>query len=331
MKDLLYSEPYRFAFFQAVRLMERLSPGKEGVGRAVRPANEIVRFRSHPSLAFPPSEIVDLKAPPPGQEDRPAEMTVNFIGLTGPQGVLPHPYTELVRERNSYKDTALWAFLDIFNHRFTSLFYRAWEKYRFPVAYERTGEDAFTEYGFDLIGMGTPGLRGRMSVKDQALLLYAGHIAQKPHSAEAIASIVRDYFSSPAVVVQFEGQWFPLEPGNVTRVGQANSELGRTVVAGSTVFVSQSKFRVRMGPLTLPRFVSFLPVGPAWKPLVELVRYLAGLEFDFDVQLVLRKEDVPPCSLDSKSALPPMLGWTTWVTSETPRKDADEVVLPVDN
>ncbi|HYN42839.1 MAG TPA: type VI secretion system baseplate subunit TssG, partial [Thermoanaerobaculia bacterium] len=124
---------------------------------------------------------------------------------------------------------------------------------------------------------------------------------------------------------------FPLEPGNVTRVGQANSELGRTVVAGSTVFVSQSKFRVRMGPLTLARFVSFLPVGPAWKPLVELVRYLAGLEFDYDIQLVLRKEDVPPCSFDSKSVLPPMLGWTTWVTSETPRKDADEVVLPVDN
>ena len=66
-------------------------------------------------------------------------------------------------------------------------------------------------------------------------------------------------------------------------------------------------------------------------PDTDLVRYLAGLEFDYDVQLVLRKDEVPPCSLDSKSALPPMLGWTTWVTSETPRKDADEVVLPVDN
>lgn len=331
MKDLLYSEPYRFAFFQAVRLLERVSPGKEGVGRAVNPRNEVVRFRSHPSLSFPPSEIVELREPPPGQEDRPPEMTVNFIGLTGPLGVLPHPYTELVRERASYKDLALWHFLDIFHHRFTSLFYRTWEKYRFPIAYERQGEDAFTEYLFDLIGMGTPGLRGRMSVPDQALLLYAGHIAQKPHSAESIAAIVRDYFRAPAAVVQFLGRWFPLEDANVTRIGQANSELGRTVVAGASVFVSQSKFRVRMGPLTLAQFVSFLPVGGAWKPLTELVRYLAGLEFDWDVQLVLRKDEVPPCSLDSRSPLPPMLGWTTWITSETPRKDADEVVLPVDN
>jgi type VI secretion system protein ImpH len=295
------------------------------------PGNEIVRFRTHPSLAFPPSEIFELKAPPPGQEGRPPEMTLNFIGLTGPQGVLPHPYTELVRERVSYKDTALWSFFDIFNHRIASLFYRAWEKYRFPIAYERRGEDAFTEYLFDLIGMGTPGLRGRMSVKDQALLLYAGHIAQKPHSAGSIAAVLRDYFRVPAQIVQFVGQWFPLEPENVTRMGQANCELGRTVVAGDSVFVSQSKFRVRLGPLTLAQFVSFLPVGPSWKPANDLTRYLAGLEFDYDVQLVLRKEDVPPCSLDSKSALPPMLGWTTWITSETPRKDADEVVLPVDN
>jgi type VI secretion system protein ImpH len=332
MKDLLYSEPYRFSFFQAVRLLERMAaPGKEGVGRAVVPGNEIVRFRTHPSLAFPASEIVELKAPAPGQESRPPEMTINFIGLTGPLGVLPHPYTELVRERVSYKDTALWSFLDIFNHRIASLFYRAWEKYRFPIAYERQGEDAFTEYLFDLIGMGTPGLRGRMAVNDQALLLYAGLVAQKPHSAGAIAAIVRDYFRVPAEIVQFLGQWFALEPENVTRLGAANSELGRTVVAGSSVFVSQSKFRARMGPLTLAQFVSFLPVGPAFKPLTELVRYLAGLEFDYDVQLVLRKEDVPPCSLDSKSPLPPMLGWTTWITSETPRKDADDVVLPVDN
>ena len=331
MKDLLYSEPYRFSFFQAVRLLERMSPGKEGVGRSVRPGNEIVRFRSHPSLSFPPSEIVDLKAPPPGQEERPPEMTVNFIGLTGPQGVLPHPYTELVRERISHKDTALWSFLDLFNHRFVSLFYRAWEKYRFPIAYERQREDAFTEYLFDLIGMGTPGLRGRMAVNDQALLLYAGLVAQKPHSAGAIASILRDYFRVPVEIVQFQGQWFPLEPENVTTLGQANSELGRTVVAGSSVFVSQSKFRVRLGPLRLAQFVSFLPVGPALDALHR------SHEVPRRPRVRLRhparppEGGRPPCSLDSKSALPPMLGWTTWVTSETPRKDADEVVLPVDN
>ena len=259
-------------------------------------------------------------------------MTVNFIGLTGPLGVLPHPYTELVRERVSYKDTALWSFFDIFNHRIASLFYRAWEKYRFPIAYERQGEDAFTEYLFDLIGMGTPGLRGRMAVKDQALLLYAGHIAQKPHSAGAIASILRDYFRVPAEIVQFQGQWFPLEPENVTRLGRG--ELRSSDGPSSRAPRSSSPSRSSgsgWGPSPCPSSSPSFPSDPRGSPSTDLVRYLAGLEFDYDVQLVLRKEEVPPCSLDSKSALPPMLGWTTWVTTETPRRDADEVVLPVDN
>ncbi len=58
-------------------------------------------------------------------------------------------------ERVRYKDHALWEFLDLFNHRFLSLFHRAWEKYRFPIVYESGGEDPFTEGLFALIGIGT--------------------------------------------------------------------------------------------------------------------------------------------------------------------------------
>ncbi len=134
----LFREPYGFDFFQAVRLLERLRPGAASVGRAGPPAAEAVRFRAHQSLAFPPSSIRSLVR---GGAETVPEMTVTFMGLTGPNGVLPRHYTELLMRLESdlrgSEKYALRDVLDVFNHRFISLFFRAWEKYRFDVAYGR--------------------------------------------------------------------------------------------------------------------------------------------------------------------------------------------------
>src|SRR5262249_4364848 len=153
---------YTFGFFQAIRLLERLCPDRKPVGRFVNPSEEVAHFGANPSLAFPASEIQSLEASP-GQ---PARMTVNFMGLTGPLTALPQWYTVLVADRLRANDKALRDFLDIFNHRFISLFYQAWEKYRFPISYERGELDRFSHLLPDLIGMGTRGLQDRQAIPD---------------------------------------------------------------------------------------------------------------------------------------------------------------------
>lgn len=329
MRQQLLSEGHRFDFFQAVRMLERIARNREPVGYDGPPGNESVRFRARVSLEFPASQIHEIAE---GRgEGAPLEMTVAFLGMTGPLGLLPHAYTELLIDRTRHKDTALRDFLDMFQHRIVSLFYRGWEKYRFPIAYERTGQDPFTEYLFDLIGMGTPGLRGRLALPDQGLLLYAGLIAQRPHSASAVGATLRSYFRAPVEISQFLGRWLPLDVEYRTRIGEANSELGVSMVCGERIWNTQSRFRVRLGPLDLDQFRSFLPPGSAFAPLADLTRLLVGAEFDFDVQLVLKAEEVPACRLETGAAAPPMLGWTTWLKTKDLTEDASEVVLAVAN
>lgn len=346
--ETLFEEPYRFEFFQAVRLLERLFPEREPVGRSGgAPSAEVVRFRTRASLEFPASQIHSLASERTngggggdGDDDddgasldvtdKPPEMFVNFMGLTGPSGTLPHHYTELLAERARYKDTAYWEFLDIFNHRLISLFYRAWEKYRFHVAYERGDRDRFTEYLFDVVGLGTRGLRRRLGFEDEGLLFYGGLIAQRPRSASAIAAILGDYYGVPVRVKQFAGQWLALEPDSLTRLGSANSDFGINTVAGTRVWDSQSKFRLDFGPLKLREFVMLLPVGTALDSVVKMTRLLVGLEFDFDVELRLRAEEVPEWRLGAASDAGPMLGWTSWLkTRERAPGDDPRVVLPV--
>ena len=347
LAETLFEEPYRFEFFQAVRLLERLFPEREPVGRSGgAPAAEVVRFRTRASLEFPASQIQSLvggRADGGDDDDdggdggdsgeatgeRP-EMFVNFMGLTGPSGTLPHHYTELLVERARYHDTAYWEFLDIFNHRLISLFYRAWEKYRFHIAYERGGGDRFTEYLFDIIGLGTGGLKRRLGVKDEGLLFYGGLVAQRPHSASAVAAMFGDYYGVPVEVEQFTGQWLALDADGLTRLGVASSDFGINTVAGARVWDSQSKFRLAFGPLTLREFVLFLPGGAALDSALKITRLLVGLEFDFDVALRLRAEEVPESRLGGDAAGWPRLGWTSWLKTVEFAEGADpRVVLPV--
>jgi type VI secretion system protein ImpH len=327
LKDKLFEEPYRFEFFQAVRMLERAFPERKPVGGTALPHEEVVRFRSRIAMDFPASEVHEIVQSSDERtgEER-IEAIVNFMGMAGVSGVLPTHYTELVLDRVRHRDTSLWAFLDIFTHRAVSMFHRAWAKYRFPVGYER-GDDAFTSYLFDFAGLGTAGLRGRSNIDDEALLPYVGLIAQKPHSSNAVENIIADFFGVKAKIVQFFGQWLPLGPDDVTLLGKQNAVLGSNSITGTNVWDQQSKFRVKLGPLTFQQFQAFLPNGSARKPFLSIVKLIAGIEFDNDVQLRLLGKQVPSTILTTRAARKPMLGWTSFLKTQPVRGVDEQLVL----
>lgn len=325
----LFDEPFQFEFFQAVRLLEKIYPEQQPVGREASVTPEVVRFRSRLALDFPASEIYSLEETNDERfDEQHLEMFVNFMGMVGVNGVMPTHYTELAMDRRRYKDTAMWSFMDIFTHRAVSIFYRAWEKYRFPVGYER-GKDDFTAFLFDFIGLGTYGLRGRMDLADESLLPYSGLIAQKPHSAVALANILSDYFGVKAKIEQFFGQWLELDAESITVLGRANRSLGTDAIIGTRIWEQQSKFRVRLGAMSFREFQDFLPNGAAHKSLKSITRFMVGLEFDFDVQLVLLAKQVPSTILTTRAKRRPMLGWTSFLKTKQFAEDDEQVILQI--
>lgn len=333
LEQTLFDEGFRFDFFQAVRILERIYPSQRPVGLDSLPANEAVRFRSLLSLTFPASAIHEVV--PSDDGATPTQMVVAFMGLAGLTGVLPRHYTELLLERVRNKDFALRDFLDIFNHRIISLFYRAWEKYRFPIAYERSRRAGTQEYDplslglFHIVGMGTNGLRGRLKFSDEALLYYSGLAAQQPHSASALEAIVGDYFNVPVKVKQFSGAWLVLEKANRTRMGrnETNNELGVTAILGSKCWDQQAGFRLMLGPLPYQQFREFLPCDTAFLPFIELARFFAGPTLDFDVQLVLKAAEVPRCELKKPGPEALRLGWSSWLKTREFTGNATDAVL----
>jgi type VI secretion system protein ImpH len=249
------------------------------------------------------------------------------MGLTGPLGVLPLAYTALLRERERAGDRAGRDFFDLFHHRLLSLFHRAWEKQRCGIAWERGASDPLGHLA-DWIGLGTPGLADRQDVPDTALLFYAGLLAMGTRPAVGLEQLLCDYFAVPVEIEQFVGGWRPLDSADQCVLGGAGSsnQLGGGALAGFEVWDQQSRIRVRLGPLTLDEYKAFLPGGAAHRRLRALCALYAGMEFDIETQLILRREDVPECALggaDSDSRL----GWTTWAKSEMLTRDPGDAVL----
>ena len=308
-----------------MRLLQRLTPGAARVGGYGSLASEAVRFRVHQSLAFPASEIQSLEFP----QSKPAQMAVNFMGLTGPEGVLPVHYTEFIADRLRARDTALADFLDIFNHRLISLFYLAWQKYRPATTFEQGGEDAFCHHLFCFLGLGTAGLRGRREVPDESLLFNGGLLMMHTRPAVALEEVLRTYFGVPVEIEQFVGRWQRIEADALCDLGEEreNACLGVGAVVGDEIWNAQSAVRIKLGPLTLEQYDSFLPGGSAHPQLRSWVSYFAGLEFSVELQLILRRRDVPACELEGSEAEGPRLGWTTWVKSAPFRRDPSDLIF----
>ncbi|HET8783104.1 MAG TPA: type VI secretion system baseplate subunit TssG [Pyrinomonadaceae bacterium] len=320
VEDGLFAEGHRFDFFQAVRLLEIIHTtyGEHltSPAQGADPTKEIVHFRSSVKLDFPSSDIADVKRrndlPARQQPKAPAEMSVNFLGLAGCLGTLDIPSTELVLQRESQKDTALKDFLDIFNHRLVSLLYRIRKHHRVGLGSATPGKDQVARYLYSLIGMETPRLKGRMHVRDRALLYYAGILAQQPRSIAGLERILTDYFQVDVKTKQFVGQWCELEQDQWTTIGESgtNQTLGHdTVMVGTRVWDQHARFEIQLGPLGLEEFESFLPTEWRFGVLCDLVRFYVKDEFEFNVRLILKAAEIP----EVKLSMDPALSWTSWL------------------
>jgi type VI secretion system protein ImpH len=329
LRELMQTNPYSFRFFQMVRLLEKLYPERKPVGTIASPSDEVVRFTATPALTFPASEIGGYEA-----VGKPVSLAVNFLGLNVVNGPLPRSYTETLLSRQKTKDRVALDFFDLFNHRIVSLFYRAWARYRFFITYEKVqgSEDEIIRRLYDLVGLGTVGLRGRMEIPDESVVFYSGLLSSQVRTAEGLRQILEDYFGVRVEIRQFTGSWVRLsgEQKTVLRDGDSAAEcLGMGTVIGDEVWEQEGVLTVRLGPMPLERYREFLPGSRGQAELMSWLRLYSRRAFEFVVQLVLERDDVPQTVLEPGVAMGSRLGYESWLKVKPMRRDPDETTYSV--
>ncbi len=327
----LLQQGWRFDFFQATWLLERLFPDREPVGFRGPVEKEAISFRPHVGMGFPSTDIrrVDL-VEPPGHPPV-ARMETTFLGLYGVATPLPlHYAVEMVRSvaaastpdsehpessRNleTEGNTPERDFLDLIHHRVTSLFYRAWTKYRYHVAFGQEKRDVITDYLMWLLGLQPQWRRSLLGVEPLRLIRYAGMLTQHPRSASSLEGMLTDYWDGTHVrVQQFQGRWVPLKPDDLNALGAANCGLGTDFTVGGQVFDLSGSFNIVVGPLDWVQFQRFTPDGDAYAQTRALVMLYCEDPLAFTLEAELLPGQVPEMQLTSGLGAS-KLGYTSWV------------------
>jgi type VI secretion system protein ImpH len=340
--ERLFAQPYRFEYFQAVRMLE-LWLKRNGVAHDGAVAN-FLRFQNSVSLSFPASQLEALQPEPRalGRDARVlsgalqrAELkyiriTPAFMGFLGVAGTLPAHYTERIAAHLLYqKDEGPRAFLDAFSSRTLALFYEAWRKYRLELKYQTVGEDQFLPLLLALAGVAHKSLQRRLTdgndgVLDESLGYFCEAMLHRPASAVSIGRVLSAYFGQEVSVTQFVGSWYNVPPAQQSILGADNAILGASAMVGARVWQRDLRLRLTVGPLDRTHFEAFLPGGKAARALEKMLTMFTGLTLEYEVRLVLRAADVQGISLQPERT-GGRLGWDSFLCAGDEAGDRADV------
>jgi type VI secretion system protein ImpH len=334
--ERLLKEPWRFEYFQAVRLLalwlKRHGDPAAGDPAAGDPVASVLRFRNSTSHRFPASQLEAIQIETRDDEGlQHVHLTPAFMGLLGCSGVLPAHYTERIAEHEMrHKDEGPRAFLDTFSNRSLALFYEAWRKYRLPFKYQVDGRDSFMPLLLGLAGFGNAALRQRLAhdeqgaVLDESIAYFAAALRHRPASSAQLARVLTEYFGQPVAAEQFVGHWYDVPAAQQTTLGNATALLGAGAMAGVRVWQRDLRLRLVIGPLDRASFDAFLPGGLAARALRSLLTLFTGLTLEYEVELVLRAADVREVTLKEGSTIG-RLGWDAYLVAEGESRDRRDV------
>ncbi|PRD41148.1 type VI secretion system baseplate subunit TssG [Phyllobacterium phragmitis] len=253
-----------------------------------------------------------------------------FPNLLGPLGALPPSYNELAIREERNRSRGLTAFLDLFGARLTELFVDACEKYRIARLLRwghGSPRNGFLTALFSLTGFGTARVRETSGVDEALILRFSGFFAARTRNASNLTAMLREFTGLPVKIELFRGRWLTVPLKEQSNMGRhSGTSLGVNAMAGAAIRDFSGGFRVVIGPLDYADYSAFAPGNKAANDLFAVTRLFVGPSLDFDVQIVLKKEQIPFCQL-GRPGDATRLGWNSWARIARPARDSGDAII----
>lgn len=290
--DALDGQVAEASLYRFCQLLEQALPDHPPLGSTARPADDPVRFRPDPGMGFPASELkaveVDERYPL-----RPATVRTRLLGLYGVDSPMPTVFLDDIAQRREGHE-ALEAFLDIFNHRIFTQFYRIWRKYSYPATFENGGTDATSQCLLGLIGLGIPGTAQQIATPISRFLALLSVMRLPTRNAEGVDALVK--LLAPHTKTRVTAHW----PQKVALAHPASLCASRPVrlsvgtPLGSVGHDVNSQLHLALITEDLQEGSGWLPGGQLHDDLLVLLRVYLGWRCTAKLALSLPVRSLPP-------------------------------------
>lgn len=330
--QVLVSEEHGVSLFGALRLLQAAQPDKARLGYSRRADEDPVRIDQTLLLGFATAEVTQVDSAMGATTSHRPRLEQTAVGLLGPNGALPYTWTEHAHDlahalHRSERDSSFAAWINVIQRRQIGLFYRAWSDTQAVVGADRPNEPhPVADRLRAVAGLAYAGLHARDRIEPGFKMAFAAVLTRRVRSPQPLAAMLSHHFDAPVRLEEFLPRWLDIPDDQRTRLGVQFNTLGEDAVAGARVWDCSTRFRILVGPLSLARYRQFLPQGIAYAQLADLVSLYAGVEFEWELVLVLKADQVPYGRLGNEGFL---LGWSSWLGVRADSCDAADLKLPM--
>ena len=291
LTDRLAPDIARIRFCQLLEQSQQKAP----LGSTDSTAADAVRFRPHPGMGFPVSELKNVERDV-DNPDAPPTVRTTFLGLYGVDSPLPTAYLDYITQRHDGHD-AVMAFLDIFNHRFITQYYRIWRKYNYPASFEAGAVDDISRCLLGLIGLGIPGSENHIATPVSRFLALLSVLRLPTRTADGVTALLGLLApQTKATVVPHDPQPVIL-PAPVGLSKNSRISLKTRTLLGRTGTDVNSQLLLKLYTEDAAEARGWLPGGQLHSDLLVLLRVYLGWRCQARLQLTLPVSLLPAARL----------------------------------
>lgn len=287
-------------FFWLIRLLENQNRDLPRIGYAGAPALEPVRFGQIPALSYNDRKIHSItKSAPAGQEV--LNITVTFFGLSGPNGPLPLEITDYIYHRSlNNTDPVIRRFLDIINHRFLTLYCRAFSMYEVSMAFDRKNSVLLNTF----LSLNHLVSRIKTALPPSAPLSRSVIMIRESRGKNGLESLLKNHFGNRIRVRDFIEKSHPIPREVRMKLGDPDtSVLGLNAQIGTRYRTITQDLCIEIGPLSYRESFLYMPDSQYFREMHELIGMYLKKHLSVSLELHIDSGTIPGLRLDGSRAL----------------------------